>query len=199
MSNFLRSIYLRILSLALCPLGVYANTFRCDLYFMKDPSKRTSPSLIAPKIKEYPLNLRVRENSKDGPILPAEDLRLKMGLEVHQHLSWVIPSFSQRVFLSLSKENLVHPFGIPRESRSALEELFPDYMGGDSPSAPTMIVNRQLIGMMEIFSYKNKRIKCLLSIFDRPYQLQIQDHIPVEQWIVLDTPSEVAILYISPL
>jgi hypothetical protein len=171
------------------------------LYFLAPAGNTENPATIAPRLKEYPVTLRVRENSPDGPELPTEELKIKMGLEVKRHLSWVIPSFSQKIFLSLSKETLIHEFGGRKSAQSPFEELFPDYTSGSAEPliAPALTVNRQMIGMMEVFSYKNKKMKCSLTLYDQPYRVQIQEELPLEQWVVLDTPGEVVVFYISPL
>ena len=186
--------------LLLLPCLGWSTAFRCDLYFLSDPSKPIpSYEPITPRMRAYPLSIRIIQDSSSGPSFPAQELKNKLGLSVSQHLSWTIPSFSHKIFISLLRESPVIQFEPHDKIEYPFGALFDDYTTPEGPISKSVAINRQFIGMMEIFSHKHKKLKCALTISDPPYRLHMQDELPLKQWIVIDTPSQVAILYISPL
>ena len=199
MKSFLQIGFLKCLWLLLPCLG-WSTAFRCDLYFLTDPNKPAlSYEPIIPRIREYPLSIRVIPEASGGPDFPSQELKTKLGLSVAHHVSWAIPSFSQKIFISLLRESAVIQFEPHGKPEYPFGEWFDNYTTQEGPISKSVAINRQFIGMMEIFSYKHKKLKCALTISDPPYRLQMQDELPLEQWIVIDTPSQVAILYISLL
>jgi len=200
MKNFFPNACLKNL-LWLIPCFSWGASFRCDLYFFSDPTKIVrSYEPLTPKMREYPLSVRVIQAASAGPELPETELKKIGHLRIESHLSWVIPSFSQKIFLSLMKEHAVFQFDdIGSTDDPLFSEPFDDYTRTEGPSLKKMTMNRQNIGVMEICSHKNHKIQCALTIHDPPYHIHIHEALPLQQWIVIDTPSRVAILYLSPL
>lgn len=182
--------------------SLHAQPLKCDLYFFSSSEVVTDSRKeeLAPKMKEYPISIRIHYSQEHPKGLPLDELKSRLHLIVAEHVSWVIPSFSQKMFFSLFKENVCPTASTEEEEDFVLlDRLLEDELPSPEHSSPSLCVIKKTIGTMEIFSQSKKAIKGTLTFFDPPYHLTVQQDFPIEKWIIIDSPKEVAILYISRL
>jgi hypothetical protein len=169
---------------------------------MDDLTKSTISLPLAPHIRQYPLNIPVVEsnnaNCLDGTIFPVEELQNRLNLSVAQHYSWIIPDFSEKIFLSLHK-NLC-PHTDPDHAKDILHTVNTEYPMNYTPKNEgfdILCADCQNIGCIEISSLSDGQLKGLFTIADDSYFLQVQNVFPLDCWIIIDTAYKTAILYIS--
>lgn len=181
-------------SLLLCLIGVSFASVRVDILLLKSSLlPHLVPRELPYELKEYPLSQVVYESCDHR--WGQHSSFQKAPWHVEKAYSWVIPSFTQKTYLSLvAKQELLYPV-LPRNPSSLrfFWEPEPLYFRKSRD-----FYKYHLIGHAEIYSLgQQQRLKVSLCLQTSHGAINFQEVLPYQEWVIIDNPYLTALIHLE--
>jgi hypothetical protein len=163
-----------------------AGPFLCTIFLMPQEEVCCTQHMIKPKRYDYEASLwPIEWNS-----IEQKSIKKKIPKALLQRgYAFTIPSFEGATHLSLYKTERVV---IPSPEYSVFN-IF------EQPSSIPLVFNKQLTGSLNIFSATKHEVKISLTFVIPPYQVQLNELLPLNKWIVVDNARLTALIRINAL